>query len=208
MNILHPRKEVVSLAEGLKWQADGAIYQEKMDGVFAVREHEGSVLVGEQMPDGVFYAFDLVVYHGDDFTGWPLWHRLAARDILASLAGVATVPAAMHGGEFLRSVLARGGEGVVRKLPDSRYGDSMQAAKRLQTWFCRVTGFEGASTSVFIADAETGEPRGRVALRGGKVDRVQVGSVVKIEGFSLHASGFIREPRTCKDSPDSWLVKC
>lgn len=191
----------------MEWGADGAIYQEKLDGVFAVRDHAGSLLVGEQMPSGVFCAFDLVAYRGADCRDVALWERLILRDEIAAQAEVCTVPAAMHGGDLLRAVLARGGEGVVRKLPDSRYGDAMLAAKRLQAWLCTVTGFDGASPSVFLADATTGEPRGKVALRGGKVDRVRAGSVVKVEGFSLHASGCIREPRPCKDSPDSWLVK-
>ena len=48
---------------------------------------------------------------------------------------------------------------------------------------------------------------GHVALRGGKCDRVLVGSIVKVEGFGLTAAGMIREPRVCGDTPTSWLVK-
>ena len=47
---------------------------------------------------------------------------------------------------------------------------------------------------------------GNLPLLGGKCDRVRVGSILKIEGFGLHASGLIREPRVCKDTADSWLI--
>jgi hypothetical protein len=60
---------------------------------------------------------------------------------------------------------------------------------------------------VEVADAATGERRGKVTLRGGKIDRVRVGSIIKIEGLELHASGVIRDPRPCMDTETSWLVK-
>ena len=50
-------------------------------------------------------------------------------------------------------------------------------------------------------------PRGAVALRGGKCDQVRVGSIIKVEGMGLTAAGMIREPRVCRDTATSWLVK-
>ena len=111
-----------------------------------------------------------------------------------------------HAGRFLERIIARGGEGVVRKSLNATYFDTMTACKRLETWICRVTGI-GPGQSVTICDHVTGEARGRVALRGGKIDRVRVGSVVKIEGLGLFPSGLIRDGRPCRDSETSWLIK-
>jgi hypothetical protein len=83
----------------------------------------------------------------------------------------------------------------------------MMACKRLETWICRVAGFNGGTQSVLIVDSATGKPRGKLSLLGGKREQVRIGSLVKVEGFGLHASGLIREPRVCKDAPNSWLQK-
>lgn len=109
-------------------------------------------------------------------------------------------------GEFLEAVWARGGEGVCAFDWDAPWGE-MLACKRLETFLCAVTGFCGGTQSVNIALAGTGKPCGHVALRGGKCDRVRVGSIIKVEGFGLTAAGCIREPRPCKDTAMSWLVK-
>jgi hypothetical protein len=55
-------------------------------------------------------------------------------------------------------------------------------------------------------DSASGQARGNLPLFGGRCDRVRVGSILKVEGFGLHASGLIREGRVCKDTADSWLV--
>jgi hypothetical protein len=83
----------------------------------------------------------------------------------------------------------------------------MLAAKRLETWICRVAGFNGGCQSVRIVDNASGQARGNLPLFGGRCDRVRVGSILKVEGFGLHRSGLIREPRVCKDSENSWLIK-
>jgi hypothetical protein len=83
----------------------------------------------------------------------------------------------------------------------------MLAAKRLETWVCRVAGFN-ARQSVRIVDNASGQERGNLPLFGGKCDRVRIGSVVKVEGFGLHhRCGKIREPRICKDTDTSWLIQ-
>jgi hypothetical protein len=83
----------------------------------------------------------------------------------------------------------------------------MLACKRIVEMVCLVTGFVPGIQSVAIADPTTGQPRGRVALRAGKLDKVRIGSLVKVIGMSLTERGLIREPRLCSDSPGSWLVK-
>ena len=80
----------------------------------------------------------------------------------------------------------------------------MQVLKHLTTHICRVTA-TGASQSVQVADSVTGEPRGAVACRGGKVDKLRIGSILKVEAMGLTADGKLREPRLCQDAPDSWL---
>lgn len=105
----------------------------------------------------------------------------------------------------------------------------MLSCKRIETFYCIATEI-GASQSVKISritnfgelknsddpacfgddhfyQAVHSEPCGSVKLGGGKCDRVRVGSILKIEGFGLTRDGKIREPRPCKDSPTSWLIK-
>lgn len=204
--IPHPRKTVVPLAVGLAWGNDGAVYQEKLDGEFATLELPDGILAGEKLRDK-FIAWDCVGFHGRDVRGENALDRLEMAAQLGRRHGYSLVRESANGGELLESVLAAGGEGIVRKLPHATYYDGMTACKRLQTWACRIVGFAGGTQSADIADAQSGEKRGRVALRGGKIDRVRIGSIVKIEGLELHESGLIREPRPDKDSLNSWLVK-
>jgi hypothetical protein len=115
-------------------------------------------------------------------------------------------PATGNGGEFLEAVLARGGEGIVCKDLSAPYGE-MWACKRIVELLCVVTDFCGGSQAVKIADAATGQPRGKISLFGGKIARVRVGSILKCAGMNLTDRGLIREPRLCQDTPESWLVK-
>ncbi len=205
--IEHPRKEMAALAIGLSWGNDGAIYQEKLDGVFMTRTVlGGGVLVGEQMRSGEFIAWDCAGYDYLDVRARGTETRGMMRDDLCRAAGVRVVASSYAGGELLQAVLARGGEGIVRKLPGATYFDAMQAAKRLQTWVCVVTALDYATGGARIVDPVSGEDRGTVPLRN-RATACRVGSLVKVEGLQLHASGKIREPRPCKDTAASWLVK-
>jgi hypothetical protein len=188
---MKPKKIIVPLAVGLAWQS-GGLFQQKLDG-----ENEG----------GRFTAFDCLDWQGQDVRGVALRDRLAMRNELCRAGQIQIVPEVTErGGEFLESILKAGGEGAVFKLWDSTFFAPMLACKRLETWICRVTR-TGGTQSVEIADANTGAARGNVKLGGGKCDRVRVGSLVKVEGFGLHRSGLVREPRVCKDTPDSWLIQ-
>ena len=203
---MKPRKQILPLADALKW-AGGAVFQKKLDGRFAVRDLPGGTLAGEDVR-GVFWAFDCLSFAGEDVRGDVLADRLRMRDELAREGVLLIVPeTTSRGGEFLAAILANGGEGVVRKEFGSTYFDAMTAAKRLEAWICRVTTAPGAVRSVSICDAATGQDRGRVALLGNRCDLIRAGSLIKVEGFGLTSAGKIREPRPCKDAPDSWLVK-
>ena len=152
---------------GLAW-GNGAVYQVKLDGKFAVRETPAGVLVGENVR-GEFTAFDCVQWRGDDVRGEGAISRLAMRDELCLFYKIPTVPQTMRdGGEFLESVLTNGGEGVVRKEFWASYYQPMLACKRLETYYCRVTKAAGGKQSVGICDAASGEDRGRVSLFGGQ----------------------------------------
>jgi len=213
LEIFKPRKTVVPLAAGRVWRVEpGVRFEEKMDGRFALATFSPrgagaveSIVAGEQMLDGVFFAFDVVQYDGQDVRAWPLRERLPVLDAICQHAGYRRPESMAHGGELLQRVLARGGEGVVCKSLDAPYGE-MLACKRVETFQCVVTR-TGNTQSVEIADACTLAPRGHVALRGGKCDRVRVGSIIKVEGMGITAAGCIRESRPCKDTPTSWLIQ-
>ncbi len=201
---MKPRKTIVPLPAGLDWPADGSIYQEKLDGEFRLLETPSGKLAGEQLGEH-FIAFDAVEYGGADCAGAPLFERLKIRDAICRQHGIASLPHHADGALLLRAVLARGGEGVVRKLPGSRYGDPMEACTRVITFRCRVAELLHATETAVLVDAESGQPRGSCAMRR-QWNRFRVGSLVKIEGLGEHRSGRIREPRPCKDSHGSWLI--
>lgn len=74
----------------------------------------------------------------------PLRDRLAMRNELCQAGQIPIVPEVTErGGEFLKSILDAGGEGVVCKTWDLTYFAPMPAAKRLESWICRVAGFNG-----------------------------------------------------------------
>lgn len=187
------------MADGLEWR-DGAFrYEEKLDGRLAVRQIGGSIIVGELMRDGRFYAFDCLQCDGQDLAALPLGDRLSALDTFDVLR-----PATGNGGEFLRSVLARGGEGVVAKNLSDPWGCEWFKCKRSQVFYCRIAGIDDVGEIVRLADRDTGEARGRMALRG-RINEVRVGSLLKVEAYGLTAKGLLREARPDKDAPGSWL---
>jgi hypothetical protein len=215
--ISKPRKIVMPLAVGLAWSNEPEyIAQEKMDGMFSIRvlgsfECE-TILAGEQMRNGEFRAFDCLQYNGEDVRNLRLSERLKLLDtVFLSHSNTHLLPPEFrrvvdhaNGGPLLREVLARGGEGVVRKRLDSPWGVPMEACKRLETFTCAVTGFNmGQSVQISL----DGRPCGSVKIGGGKCDHVRVGSILKIEGFGLTRDRQIRESRVCKDTPTSWLIQ-
>jgi hypothetical protein len=211
-----PRKTVVPLAIGLSWEHDGAIYQEKIDGVFTGREFGGgpmmaggALLAGDTLPGGRFVAWDCLAFDGQDLRSIPAWERLNVLIAVCRRFEVRRAQESMNGGALLQDVLARGGEGVVRKLAAASYFDPMEAAKRVQTWRCVVMALDYSAGGAAIAERmEDGrlEDRGTVPLRN-RAMACRVGSLVKVEGMELTAAGKIREPRPCKDTETSWLIQ-
>jgi|SRR6185312_9227287 len=216
--ISKPRKIVVPLAVGLAWGNDPQYrIEEKLDGrfetrqVFGTTEDLGDTLLAGEYLRGEFHAFDLLRLNGTDFRPYPLEHRLvflagvfAAKPLDRTGGEIHRVPALHYQPSTLHDIWTRGGEGIVRKRLDAPWGTPFEACKRIETFTCTVTGFNaGQSVQISLAD----HPCGNVALKGGKCDRVRVGSILKIEGFGLTREGQIREGRVCKDSATSWLVK-
>lgn len=198
----HPAKTCVPLSVGVTWGEDGSIYQEKMDGYFHVHPVDGGVLVGEMMRGGDFYAFDCVEFEGVDVRTHSLSSRLNYRDSLAVQHGILTVRTDTDGVRLLIDVLANGGEGVVRKQPNSNYFTAMEACKRSWIWHCRVRAVSPMAQSVEIECADSGADLGRVPMRAGKADQVRKGSLIRVEGLCLTKNGKIREPRLCRE----WLT--
>jgi len=204
ITIEHPRKIVVPLDVGKSWGCDGALYFQKLDGRFATLPIGGGILCGENVAN-LFIAWDCVQIDGADCRLEPVTARLQHMRALCVAFGVPMVEMSRNGGELLQRVLAAGGEGCVRKLPDSNYYATMTACKRVGTWHCRVTALDLYRGTATVADAVTGEPRGKVALHD-KSLHCRVGSILKINGLQLTASGKIRDPRLDSDSATSWLV--
>ena len=200
-----PTKQIITLAAGLAWGIEpGIIYQQKEDGRFDPWEWSpGNVLACELLPDGRRIAFDALMAGCGDLRGMPLAARLDHRNRMASIAGVPIVAATTgRGGAFLRDGLAAGWEGVCRKSLSATWYDAMEVCKKSVTLVCRVTS-TGGTQSVGIADPVTGQDRGAVTLRGGKCDRVRVGSLIRLEAMEIHPSGKLRQPTLCTN----WLVQ-
>lgn len=195
-----PRIDPVPLADGLRWKpAANFRYEEKLDGRFHVEDLPAATVVGELMHSGAFFAFDVVSYRGEDLRQCPLRERLAVLDTLSLPR-----PVTGSGGEFLEAVLARGGEGVVAKDLDAAFGFGLWKCKRAEVHFCRVADLDPWTGAAVLQDRDSGEPRGRVALRS-RFDLVRVGSVLKVEAYGLTAKGLLREARLDRDSENSWL---
>ena len=214
MTISKPKIEPVPLAVGLRWRGGGDYYySEKMDGEFSTEESAGCLVAGEKMPDGLFYAFNVAWAYGEDVTRRPFRERISLLDEWAA-RGIQPGgpwkphwrrPATGNGGEFLEAVLARGGEGVVASHWEAPWGELQFKCKRCQVFYARVIGLDHTRGSVEVADASSGQPRGKIALRR-KFDLVRVGTVLKVEAFGLTARGMFREARLDHDTETSWLV--
>lgn len=188
------------MATGLKWSGGGGYREEeKMDGVWAVKSEGSNIIVGEQMKDGRFFAFDVCQYKGQDVRSLPLIQRIAILD--AELSGDYLRPAVGHGAEFLEAVLSRGGEGVVSKYLDAPFGQPWAKCKRVETFDLVVT--EKLLPSIRLSTCD-GEDRGWCKARS-DFESIAVGSIVEIAAYSLTANGKLREPRFVRIRHDKAL---
>jgi hypothetical protein len=219
--IYKPRIEPVELSTALQWRGGQFLCEEKLDGRWYEVKIGNSIIAGEMMSDGKFYAFDLVRHNGLDCRALPLRERLNLLDGFRLLR-----PMRGNGGEFLEAILANGGEGIVAKDWQSPFGCQWFKAKRKQVFYVVVSSkasdgrqsvtlkfapFQdvknGLPEIVPFQDVKNLEPAGSLALRGEKFDAVRPGSILKVEAFGRHKSGLLREARLDLDAPGSWLVK-
>jgi ATP-dependent DNA ligase len=214
MTLPKPKIEPVPLAAGLRWRGGRDYhYAEKVDGEFSIEESAGCIVAGERMPNGLFFAFNVAQAWGENVMHRTFRERLAILDGWTAMGPAWDCPwqphwrrpAAGNGGEFLETVLARDGEGVIASHWGAPWGAMQFKCKRAETHFCRVTGLDTIRGSAELADAATGQERGKLALRG-RFERVRVGSVLKVEAFGVTARGMLREARLDRDTPESWLV--
>lgn len=191
MIITRPKYESIPLADGLKWRGNGGWeFTEKMDGVWSTLNIGRSIICGEQMRDGRFFAFDLPVFEGQDI------RKEKRRDRLDCLKSFRLLrPASGIGGEFLESVLTRGGEGVVAARLDGNFFDTRYKCKRVETFDLLVT--EKITPCIRLSTL-AGEDRGWCPAAGW-FNVIKPGMIVEIAAYCVTAKGKLREPRLCKD---------
>jgi hypothetical protein len=198
----------MSLADGLKVRASvGWIAQEKKDGVFATREFRDVLLVGEQMKDGTFWAFDVFLPHNPPYIGrWNLLNLLAD----SFPADIKLIPHG-SGGEYLEHIIAQGGEGVVFKSLDCTWGKGQYKCKREETFDCVVSARNESIRSLSLIQFKEG-----VAVDCGNVaslsefewNTVKVGDVLEIKCQCRTKAGKFREPRIFRLRPDKLPQDC
>jgi len=191
--IMRPEYAVLDLPAALAGDWSGYHVSEKMDG----RWHELAIganrIVGELMPDGTFFAFDIPIFDGRDIRQRPKAERLEILDTFKLRRPPAPMPGE-SAEDFIRRTLAGGGEGAVISNLESPWGCDIWKAKRVQTFDCVVTDLHPDKLSLHLALA--GEDVGWCpCLRQSAFDAIRRGDVVEVAAYGRHASGKFREPR-------------
>jgi ATP-dependent DNA ligase len=180
-------------------------WQIKSDGRHEFWQHRGGIFNAERMRDKSLVVNDVVFLHGEDCTGLFLKDRWQHLIRFPFPSGV-TLCRLIKNEDDLQGEIERGSEGAVLKPWDSQFGCGWIKLKRSENFIVKVTTLNGGKNSAQIADSVTGENRGSIPLRGGKVDRVRVGSILKVNAFGAHPSGLLREAKPDDDSENSWLI--
>jgi ATP-dependent DNA ligase len=217
----------------MKWTGAGPwVYEEKKDGVRALVSIEGCGLRNSRRPlpgplplalggcvfdgelcAGTYWAFDLVVADGQDLRRRPLRdRRIWLRELRSAFPSWMLPIPEGRGGEFLEAVLAHGGEGIVAKHIDSRYGEPDAWVKcKDRTEDCIVAELHQVKRSARLEQlAPAGVlDCGWVNLSGRRLQAVQVGDVVEVKCNHLrHASGRLREARILRVRADKLAAEC
>ena len=220
----HPRKTLVTREVARGWSPEQFLILRKYDGDLArVRLGGGAVVLAEFMrpKSGGFFTAEDHAMHARFPLGW--WVALTVEELhgenvlaksTAWRAGCLRILAKVFAPDMVLAevvmdvdaAFAAGAEGVVGHAWDAPWGD-MVCVRQAGIWTCRVTSV-GSTQSVGIEivhspQSTVGSPAGRVKLGGGKVDRVRVGSIIRVEGMGLTDAGKIRQPVACRE----WLVK-
>lgn len=193
MTISRPAYGNLSIADALKTNWAGFHVSEKVDGCWHQLEIGNSVIVGELVKDGRFFAFDCPVYQGEDIRHRPTAERFAMLDSFRLLR--ATTPHTSESpAQFLQRILAEGGEGIVGRRLDSPFWDSPIKVKGVATYDCTVSDVGGGQLSIGLA--YQGSDAGRCPCRDlATLDSLKVNDVVEICAAGRHPSGKFREAR-------------
>ena len=205
--ILHkPTIAPLTVADGLRRDWRGCLVQEKSDGCHEFLAHGSCVFNSERMPDGSRVVNDLIIASGQDIqrestaARWRWLNELARQDALPARARLSR---AGSGAEFIEAEAGRNGPAdiVVCKPLAAPFGVDWCKIKFAVPAMVVVTALDYARGSVALADARTGAGRGRLPLRGGRFERVRVGSILKVVSAGLTARGMLREARPDTDAP-------
>jgi len=188
----------------------GALIQEKSDGCHEFLPWGGHVFNAERMRDGSRVINDAVALFGQDCTNLATsarWRELCA--LAGGFEAGMRLSRAGYGRDFITSETGRNGscDIVVIKPLDAGFGSGWLKVKFAIPYPCRVVALDHARGSVALVDSLTGDARGKLPLRGGKFERVGIGSVLKVVAAGIHPkTGLLREARLDTDTPESWLV--
>ncbi len=195
--IQRPAYGVADLKASLRATWTGWHLSEKADGICVRREFAGCSVWGDSMRDGRLMVWDLDRAFGADVRRLPWTERRAALDHL-----FARLPKKFNwhrcatgaGAEFIEAVLANGGEGVVAKPIDGKFGVDWVKVKRCETYDCIVTEKHPSKLSLHLA-LDGADAGWCPCLKQSNFDSVRAGDIVEIVAFGLHVSGKFREPR-------------
>ncbi len=196
MNIPRPDYRTCDLKSALAFDWRGWHLSRKMDGCWQQQEIADSIIIGEAMHGGHFFAFDCPVAYGEDVRRRAWTERREAMRQIAREAGVNTAPEG-HGAEFIEAVLRDGGEGVVAKPFAAHFGFDWVKIKRSETHDCIVTEIHPVKRSIRLL--ENGIDRGWCSVAGRQIN---IGDVVEIICYGVTANGKCREPRFSRPRPD------
>lgn len=169
-----------------------------------------SMLDGE-LCGGLYHAFDLLMLNGQDLRQEPLLWRLSALACLMLPPWVRRVAAAFGvaaGRRLLDDVLARGGEGVVRKNPHSTYRLSdWVRLKRTRTLDLVLLKVDKANGLAEVAEFRRGRLRRSAGLV--KLDPAQtqlaagsIGGLIEVSYLERAGDGQLRNLRFIRFRPD------
>jgi hypothetical protein len=212
LNLHKPTMPALTLAAGLRRDWRGWLVQEKSDGQHEFLAHGGNIFNAEKMPDGERVINDLIAIAGADVrreSTASRWQWLNEIFRQSDLHAIARLSRAGLGVEIIEAEAGRNGPAdvVVCKPLAAPFGVEWCKVKFAVPHRVIVAALNHATGSVELVDAQTGAARGRLALRGGKFERVRIGSVLKVVSAGLTARGMLREARPDTDTPESWLVK-
>ncbi|MEI6195257.1 MAG: hypothetical protein WCS42_13100 [Verrucomicrobiota bacterium] len=211
--VLHkPAIAPLTLAAALRRDWRGWLVQEKSDGQHEFLTHGGSVFNAERMPDGSRVVNDLIAVSGQDVrreSTTARWRCLNEFDRAGALPTNARLSRTGNGVEMIEYESGRNGPAdiVVCKPLAAPFGVEWCKIKFAVPSLAVVSALDHARCSVTLADAVTGCERGKLPLRGGRFERVRVGSILKVVSAGHTARGLLREARPDTDTPQSWLVK-